>query len=72
MTHAPLVWELSIALIVAMLLFDYFFHIRKAHVPTLAEAARWSAAYIAVASCSGARCSPSAAPNWASSTSPAT
>ncbi|GAB3655958.1 TerC family protein [Ramlibacter alkalitolerans] len=49
MTHPPLVWELSVALIVAMLLFDYFFHIRKAHVPTLPEAARWSAAYVAVA-----------------------
>ena len=49
MTHGPLVWEATIALIVALLLFDYFFHIRTAHVPTLAEAARWSAAYIGVA-----------------------
>jgi tellurite resistance protein TerC len=49
MSHIPLAWELSIALIVAMLLFDYFFHIRKAHVPTLPEAARWSAAYVGVA-----------------------
>ena len=49
MPHGPLVWELTIALVVALLLFDYFFHIRTAHVPTLAEAARWSAAYIGVA-----------------------
>jgi tellurite resistance protein TerC len=48
-SHAPLVWELTIALVVAMLLFDYFFHIRTAHVPTLAEAARWSGAYVGVA-----------------------
>ena len=49
MPHGPLVWELTIALVVALLLFDYFFHIRTAHVPTLGEAARWSAAYIGVA-----------------------
>jgi tellurite resistance protein TerC len=49
MSHPPLVWELTIALVVAMLLFDYFFHIRTPHVPTLAEAARWSGAYVAVA-----------------------
>ena len=49
MAHGPLVWELTIALVVALLLFDYFFHIRTAHVPTLGEAARWSAAYIGVA-----------------------
>jgi tellurite resistance protein TerC len=49
MSHPPLVWELTIALIVALLLFDYFFHIRVAHVPTLGESARWSAAYIGVA-----------------------
>lgn len=39
MSHAPSVWELTIALIVALLLFDYFFHIRAAHVLTLGEAA---------------------------------
>jgi tellurite resistance protein TerC len=49
MSHSPLVWELSVALIVAMLLFDYFFHIRTPHVPTLPEAARWSGAYVGVA-----------------------
>ncbi|HEY8359578.1 MAG TPA: TerC family protein [Ramlibacter sp.] len=49
MAHPPLVWELTIALIVALLLFDYFFHIRTAHVPTLGEAARWSAVYVGVA-----------------------
>jgi tellurite resistance protein TerC len=49
MSHPPLVWALALALIVALLLFDYFFHIRTAHVPTLGEAARWSAAYIGVA-----------------------
>jgi len=54
MTHSPLAWELSVALVVAMLLFDYFFHVRPAHVPTVAEAARWSAAYVGVALLFGA------------------
>lgn len=49
MIHGPLVWELTIALIVALLLFDYFFHIRVAHVPTLREAAKWSALYVGIA-----------------------
>jgi tellurite resistance protein TerC len=54
MAHPPLVWQLTIALIVALLLFDYFFHIRTAHVPTLPEAARWSAAYVSIALLFGA------------------
>jgi tellurite resistance protein TerC len=49
MPITPLVWELTIGLIVALLLFDYFFHVRRAHVPSLQEAARWSAAYVGVA-----------------------
>ena len=49
MSHPPLVWELTLALVAALLLFDYFFHIRVAHIPTMGEAARWSAAYIGVA-----------------------
>ncbi len=53
-SQTPLAWELTIALIVGLLLFDYFFHIRKAHVPTLAEAARWSAAYVGIALLFGA------------------
>ncbi len=49
MPITPLAWELAIGLIVALLLFDYFFHVRRAHVPSLQEAARWSAAYVGVA-----------------------
>ena len=49
MPITPLAWELTIGLIVALLLFDYFFHVRRAHVPSLAEAARWSAAYVGIA-----------------------
>jgi tellurite resistance protein TerC len=49
MPHAPIAWELTIALIVALLLFDWFFHVRAAHVPQLGEAGRWSALYVGVA-----------------------
>lgn len=49
MPHAPLAWEFTIALIVGLLLFDWFFHVRTAHVPQLGEAARWSALYVGVA-----------------------
>jgi tellurite resistance protein TerC len=45
----PLAWTLTIALIVGLLLFDFFFHVRKAHVPTLKEAAVWSALYVGIA-----------------------
>lgn len=48
------VWVLTVLAIVALLLFDFFFHVRKAHVPALREAARWSAIYIAVAILFGA------------------
>ena len=34
MTVSPLVWTLTIVLIGGLLLFDFFFHVRKAHTPT--------------------------------------
>jgi tellurite resistance protein TerC len=45
----PWVWGLTIAGIVALLLFDFVFHVRKAHVPSLREAAVWSALYVGIA-----------------------
>jgi tellurite resistance protein TerC len=42
-------WWLTIAGIVALLAFDYVFHVRRAHVPALREAAVWSALYVGVA-----------------------
>ena len=48
-TTTPLVWEATIALIVGLLAFDYFFHVRKAHAPSLREAAAWSALYVGIA-----------------------
>ena len=43
------VWALTVVGIVGLLGFDYVFHVRKAHVPTLREAAVWSVAYVGVA-----------------------
>lgn len=44
-----LTWTLTITAIVALLLFDYFAHVRKAHAPSISEAAVWSAIYVGVA-----------------------
>jgi tellurite resistance protein TerC len=49
MDVSPLLWGLTIAGIVGLLLFDFYFHVRKAHVPTLREAAIWSALYVGIA-----------------------
>lgn len=49
MDVSPLMWTLTIAGIVALLAFDYVFHVRKAHAPTLREAATWSSIYVGIA-----------------------
>jgi tellurite resistance protein TerC len=49
LTVSPLIWGITIVVILALLAFDYFFHIRKAHVPTLKEAAIWSGLYVGIA-----------------------
>ncbi|GAA1607124.1 TerC/Alx family metal homeostasis membrane protein [Kribbella sancticallisti] len=49
MTVSPLVWTLTLVAILALLAFDYFFHVRAAHVPTLREAAIWSSLYVGIA-----------------------
>ena len=43
------VWFLTILGIVGLLAFDFFFHVRTAHIPTLREAAVWSAVYVGIA-----------------------
>lgn len=43
------VWTLTIAGIVGLLAFDFFFHVRKAHTPTIKESATWSAIYVGIA-----------------------
>ncbi|KAF0960050.1 putative membrane protein [Rhodococcus sp. T7] len=50
MVHVtPFAWILTIVVIVALLAFDYFFHVRHAHIPTLKEAAIWSSIYVGLA-----------------------
>ncbi|MHA7276710.1 TerC family protein [Arthrobacter sp. HLT1-21] len=49
MEVSPIVWALTIAGIVGLLLFDFFFHVRKAHTPSLKEAAVWSSIYVGLA-----------------------
>ncbi|GAB2881164.1 TerC family protein [Nocardioides pacificus] len=49
MEATPLAWGLTIAFIGGLLAFDFIFHVRKAHVPTLKEAAVWSALYVGIA-----------------------
>ncbi len=46
---SPLVWTLTIAGLVALLAVDFMTHVRKAHVPSLKEAAIWSGVFIGVA-----------------------
>ncbi|MGW0640190.1 TerC family protein [Nocardia salmonicida] len=49
MTVSGPVWVATIVLIVILIAYDYFFHVRKAHTPTLREAALWSALYVGIA-----------------------
>ena len=44
-----LVWALTIAAIVGMLIFDFVGHVRTPHAPTLRESAIWSAVYVGLA-----------------------
>ncbi|MFC0105977.1 TerC family protein [Kibdelosporangium aridum] len=43
------VWVLTVVGIIGLLLFDFFAHVRKAHVPTLREATIWSTIYVGIA-----------------------
>ena len=49
MSVSPTAWLVTIALIMLLLAYDFFFHVRKAHTPTLKEAASWSALYVGLA-----------------------
>jgi tellurite resistance protein TerC len=44
-----LVWVLTVFGLIGLLLFDFFFHVRRAHVPTIPEAARWTSLYVSIA-----------------------
>ena len=49
MGASTLVWTLTIVGIVGLLAYDFVFHVRKAHTPSLREASIWSAAYVSIA-----------------------
>jgi tellurite resistance protein TerC len=49
MNVSPVVWVMTVVAIVALLGFDYVFHVRRAHAPTLREAALWSSLYVGIA-----------------------
>lgn len=49
MQISALVWTLTVLAIVGLLVFDFVFHVRKAHVPTLRESAVWSSLYVGMA-----------------------
>ncbi len=51
---SPTVWIITLVVIAGLLAFDFFFHVRKAHIPTLKEAAVWSAIYVGIALVFGA------------------
>ncbi len=49
MQVSGLVWTLTIVGILALIAFDFFFHVRKAHIPSLREATIWSSIYVGIA-----------------------
>ena len=49
MDVAGWIWALTIVGLVGLLAFDFVVHVRRAHVPALAESALWSAGYIGIA-----------------------
>ena len=42
-------WLVTILIIAGLLAFDFVFHVRKAHEPSVKEAAIWSSIYIGIA-----------------------
>ncbi|GAA2889588.1 tellurium resistance protein [Actinoplanes cyaneus] len=48
------VWLLTVLGIIGLLLFDFFVHVRRAHVPRLREAALWTGIYVSIAILFGA------------------
>ena len=49
MQVSGLVWILTVVGILGLVLFDFYFHVRRAHIPSLREAAIWSSIYVGIA-----------------------
>ncbi len=45
----PLIWIVTILVILGLFVFDFFAHVRTPHAPTLRESGFWSAVYIGIA-----------------------
>lgn len=50
----PLVWIVTILVILGLFVFDFYAHVRKPHAPTLRESGFWSAVFIGLAVVFGA------------------
>jgi tellurite resistance protein TerC len=49
MQVSGLVWSLTIVGVAGLIVFDFYFHVRRAHIPSMREAAAWSAVYVGIA-----------------------
>lgn len=49
MQITPVVWAVTIAVTIALFVYEFVAHVRKPHAPTMGESARWSAFYIGLA-----------------------
>lgn len=45
----PLIWIITIAVTIAFFIWEFYAHVRTPHEPTIAESAKWSVFYIALA-----------------------
>lgn len=46
---SPALWIATIAFILGLLAFDFIFHVRKAHIPSMREAGTWWGIYVSIA-----------------------
>ncbi|QIK71574.1 TerC family protein [Propioniciclava coleopterorum] len=46
---SPTQWIITAVVILGLLAFDFFFHVRKAHIPTIKESATWTSIYVSIA-----------------------
>ena len=49
MQVSGLIWTMTVAGIAGLVVFDFYFHVRRAHIPSLREASIWSSVYIGIA-----------------------
>ncbi len=52
--NEPIVWSATIALVLGLLTFDFYAHVRRPHEPTFRESVRWTAFYVGLALAFGA------------------